>query len=305
MFCFFLFEGAFVNKQQTLRSELFFQGLGVHTGAPCSIRLQPAYANSGISFINDKSPDEVIRVGSVIPDPAMHATVIRTKQWALSTVEHLMAALMLMGIDNLDIIVQGTEIPILDGSALPFIQGIVDVGLREQNASKQWITPQEPLKFADDKGRSMFIEPAILGHQQDDKNLQPALFIDYNADFVHPLNGNPMLMGHVTQDFFMREIAPARTFGFLEQLPFLRHHKLAQGTSLGNSLVIGNGELLNEMRLPDECVRHKFLDLIGDLSLLGKSLIGSVKAHKTSHNFNRLVIEHFLKNPEKWRVVEQ
>lgn len=290
-----------MNKQQTLRSEIFFQGLGVHTGAPCSIRLKPADVKSGISFINEQNPDQVIRVGSVIPDPAMHATVIRTNQWALSTVEHLMAALMLMGVDNLDIIVQGTEIPILDGSALPFVQGIADVGVYEQSASKQWITPRERLEFADDKGRSMFIEPPPIVQDQE---LKPSLFIDYNADFMHPLNGNPMLSGQVTQDFFMREIAPARTFGFLEQLPFLRHHKLAQGTSLGNSLVIGNGELLNEMRLPDECVRHKFLDLIGDLSLLGKNLIGTVKANKTSHNFNRLVIEHFLKNPEKWRFID-
>ncbi|MBS1987712.1 UDP-3-O-[3-hydroxymyristoyl] N-acetylglucosamine deacetylase [Candidatus Dependentiae bacterium] len=293
-----------MNKQQTLRGEIFFQGLGVHTGAPCSITLKPADAKSGISFINEQNPDQIIRVGSVIPDPAMHATVIRTNQWALSTVEHLMAALMLMGIDNVDILVSGTEIPILDGSALLFVQGIVDIGVLEQDASKQWITPRERLEFADDKGRSMFIEPAVLDQHQDERGFKPALFIDYNADFIHPLNGNPVLTGQVTQDFFMHEIAPARTFGFLEQLPFLRHHKLAQGTSLGNSLVIGNGELLNEMRLPDECVRHKFLDLIGDLSLLGKNLIGSVKANKTSHNFNRLVIEHFLKNPEKWLVIE-
>jgi len=290
-----------MNKQQTLRSELFIQGFGVHTGAPCSIKLKPANQNSGISFINEQSSDQVIRVGHVIPDPAMHATVIRTNQWALSTVEHLMAALMLMGVDNADIFVQGTEIPILDGSALPFVQGIADVGLQQQDALKQWITPRDILEFTDDKGRFMVLEPAIPVQQI----YQPALFIDYNADFIHPLNGNPVLTGRVTQEFFVREIAPARTFGFLEQLPFLRHHKLAQGTTLGNSLVIGNGELLNEMRLPDECVRHKFLDLIGDLSLLGKMIIGNVKANKTSHNFNRLVIEHFLKNPEKWRVIEQ
>ncbi len=290
-----------MNKQQTLRSELFIQGFGVHTGAPCSIKLKPANQNSGISFINEQSSDQVIRVGHVIPDPAMHATVIRTNQWALSTVEHLVAALMLMGVDNADIFVQGTEIPILDGSALPFVQGIADVGLQQQDALKQWITPRDILEFTDDKGRFMVLEPAIPVQQI----YQPALFIDYNADFIHPLNGNPVLTGRVTQEFFVREIAPARTFGFLEQLPFLRHHKLAQGTTLGNSLVIGNGELLNEMRLPDECVRHKFLDLIGDLSLLGKMIIGNVKANKTSHNFNRLVIEHFLKNPEKWRVIEQ
>lgn len=284
-----------MDQQQTLKNELFFQGLGVHTGAPSSIKLVPAAPGKGITFINAQSPDQIICVGSVIPDPAMHATVIRSGSFVLSTIEHLMAALLLMEVDNVDIIVQGSEIPILDGSALPFVQGILEVGVCGQDAPKQWITPKHKLEFKDDKGRFIHIEPL--------RQVKPTIFVDYNADFKHPLNGRATMKGCVTQDFFVKEVAPARTFGFLEQLPFLRHHQLAQGTSLGNSVVIGDGELLNDMRLPDECVRHKFLDLIGDLSLLGKLLVGNVTAHKTSHNFNRLVIEHYIKNPEQWLVI--
>lgn len=284
--------------QQTLRKDLLFQGIGVHTGAPSSLHLYPACENQGIKFINAQDPEQIILIGKVVPESAMHATVVRNGNWILSTVEHLLAALMMMQVDNVDIVVSGAEIPILDGSSFPFVQGILDVGLEKQNSCKQFLTPKKNLEFCDDKGRFIRIDPL-----QVDAN-SSGLCIDYNADFVHCLNGSPILQGVVDQDFFIKEIAPARTFGFLEQLPFLRHHNLAQGTSLGNSVVIGHNELMNDMRLPDECVRHKFLDLIGDLSLLGKMLVGSVKAHKTSHNFNRLVVEHFIKNPDQWLVVE-
>lgn len=301
MFCFFYFRKNFIVAQQkTLKSNLFFQGLGVHTGALSSIKIMPTNVDSGIRFINVQNPSQVISVGAVIPESAPHATVVRFESWALSTIEHLMAALMLMEIDNVDIFVHGTEIPILDGSSLPFVQGIMDVGVVLQDAPRRWITPKNRLEFSDDKGRFIHIEPS----NNDRNKYEPILFVDYNADFVHPLNGDQTLQGAVTKDFFMKEIAPARTFGFLEQLPLLRHHNLAQGTSLGNTVVIGHDELLNDMRLPNECVRHKFLDLIGDLSLLGRSLIGSIKANKTSHNFNRLVIEHYIKNPEQWLISE-
>ncbi len=296
MFCFFYFlEREFVMKQQqTLKSELFFEGIGVHTGKKSSIRLVPACKNHGIEFINSNNHNEKILVGSVIPEVAMHATVIRSGKFILSTVEHLMAALMLMGVDNLIIFVEGTEVPILDGSSFSFVIGIMSVGLQVQDDIKKWITPCEQIIFSDEKGRFIQIDPSLN---------KEYLFIDYDADFIHPLNGKTKISGEVTEDFFVKEIAPARTFGMLHQLPFLRHHQLAQGTSLGNSVVIGDGELLNEMRIPDECVRHKFLDLIGDFSLLGKMLAGYVRAHKTSHNFNRLVIEHYIKFPEKWTTV--
>jgi UDP-3-O-[3-hydroxymyristoyl] N-acetylglucosamine deacetylase len=283
-----------LSQQKTLKKELVFKGIGVHSGAPSTIRLKPAPFDSGIVFVKNQSADHIMRVGDVIPEVAMHATVIKSGFWAVSTVEHLMAALSLLGVDNVEIEVDGTEIPILDGSALPFVQGIYEVGFELQRAESAWLTPKELLTFQDNHGRLLVIEPAPQG--------EPSLFIDYNAGFVHPLNGSSIFSGQVTQDFFINEIAPARTFGNLEQFPYLRAHGLAQGSSLGNTVVIGDGELLNDMRLPDECVRHKLLDLLGDLSLLGKRLAGRITAQKTGHQFNRLVIEHFINNPQLWEL---
>lgn len=284
--------------QTTLKSSVVFEGIGVHSGKPSRVVLLPADADHGIVFYNQDNREQKIVIGKVVPEVAMHATVIKTDGWFVSTLEHLMAALYVLGVDNLRIEVQGYEVPILDGSALPFAQGILDVGLTEQSVLKRYLTPKMPLTFNDNAGRSIIITPAL----KHDNNFNKDFIFDYSADFNHPLIGQTQMQGKLTHDFFMHDIAPARTFGFLQQLPFLRQHNLACGTSLGNTVVIGD-ELLNDMRLPSECIRHKVLDLIGDLSLLGLFLIGTVKAHKTSHSFNRLVIQHFINNPEQWELV--
>lgn len=281
------------DMQKTLLKELVFSGIGVHSGSPSTIILKPVdQADYGIKFWHTQISGEPLVIGSIIPEVAMHATVIRGKKWGLSTIEHLMAALYILGVDNLDIEVDSFEIPILDGSALPFVQGIEVVGMKNLNQPKRSITPYQMLRFEDNQGRYLEIMP--------DESM---LFVDYSAEFNHPLAGKDMLSGEVTVDFFMKQIAPARTFGFVDQLPFLRRHGLAQGSSLGNTVVLGDEGFMNEMRLSDEFVRHKFLDLIGDLSLLGKSLRGRVRAHKTGHSFNRLVIQHYLEHPEQWEII--
>jgi len=284
--------------QHTLKKSIQFKGLGVHSGQPSTITIHPANANTGIVFVNASSPQQTMHVGHVTPEAAMHATVIKANGWLLSTVEHLLAALYIMDVDNATIVVQGQEIPILDGSALPFVQGILDVGLEQQADLRTLLTPRAFVSLADQAGRMIEITPA----QKTSGDVDHVLHLNYSADFKHPLVGDQTMSGAITKDFFVKEVAPARTFGFLDQLPFLRQHNLAKGTSLGNTVVIGQ-ELINDMRLPNECIRHKVLDLIGDLSLLGKRLIGTVKAHHTSHNFNRLVIEHYLKNPEQWELI--
>ena len=123
------------------------------------------------------------------------------------------------------------------------------------------------------------------------------------ADFKHPLVGKSFLKGRLSLSYFKNEIAPARTFGFLEQLPFLRSQGLAKGTSLGNTVVIGEEEFLNQPRFKNEFVRHKLLDLIGDLALLGRNLAGTINAKKTGHNFNRLITQDYIKNPENWKLI--
>jgi UDP-3-O-[3-hydroxymyristoyl] N-acetylglucosamine deacetylase len=135
--------------------------------------------------------------------------------------------------------------------------------------------------------------------------IQPSrdrLFIDYKADFRNPFIGDSSLQMQISQEIFEQSIAPARTFGFLDQLPLLRQYNLARGTSLGNTVVI-DGDLLNNMRLPAECVRHKVLDLVGDMALLGVGLAASVVAVKTGHGFNRLIVKHYKEHPEDWERV--
>lgn len=287
-----------MDVQKTLNQELCFSGIGVHSGKPSNIILRPQVANHGIIFHNKSFPGEEITIGTVIPEIAMHATVVRQKNWMLSTIEHLMAALYVFGVDNVEVMVEGSEIPILDGSALPFVQGIKQAGIKPLDEAKQYITPTKDLAFEDEKGRSIKILPA----QREGERYDQRLFIQYCADFNHPLASSGCLEGWICERFFTERIAPARTFGFVEQMPFLRKHGLAKGTSLGNTLVIGDEDVMNDSRIPDELICHKYLDLIGDLSLLGKALAGSVQAHRTGHSFNRLVIEHYLKHPDAWDI---
>jgi UDP-3-O-[3-hydroxymyristoyl] N-acetylglucosamine deacetylase len=224
----------------------------------------------------------------------MHATVIKTCGWAVSSVEHLMAAVWVAGLTNLEIVVSGAEIPILDGSALLFWQAIKNAGIVDQDKEAVSIEPRRELVLADAKGRRLVVQPRANpgGH----------LSLEYTADFKHLLVGGGSFKADLTGTLFGDEIAPARTFGFLEQLPLLRFHQLARGTSLGNSVVIGD-DVMNEMRFVDECVRHKVLDLVGDMALLGVCLQADVVAHKTSHDFNRLLVQHYLLHPDEWRRV--
>ncbi|MBY0354036.1 UDP-3-O-acyl-N-acetylglucosamine deacetylase [Candidatus Babeliales bacterium] len=281
--------------QQTLKQELVFSGIGVHSGVFSTVRLVPAPADTGIVFRHEKFPNDPLYVGKVIPEVAMHATVIRHAHWMISTIEHLMAALMMMDVDNVIIIVDGVEIPILDGSAFPFVQGIMHIGLLSQGQSKKFLTPARVLTF-EHEDRFLQISPEKSREQR-------TLFIDYTAEFDNHTKNSAQLSGVVSQDFFEREIAPARTFGYVGQLPFLRKHGLAQGTSLGNTVVAGADGYINDVRYQDEFVRHKFLDLIGDLSLLGRPLVGSICAKKTGHSFNRLVIQHYCEHPEEWLTI--
>jgi len=279
-------------EQKTLQNAVALDGIGVHAGVACRVTLVPAREGSGIVFINAASPKQRIRVGDVVPEPAMHATVLRGEGWAVSTVEHLMAAVWVAGVTNLEILVEGPEIPILDGSSLLFCQALKEGGVVRQGGFARFVTPAQIIQLHDEKGRSLVLEPATDG-----------LTIAYAAGFKHPLAGVDRLHTRVTPEIFEHDVAPARTFGFLEQLPHLRQHKLARGTSLGNSVVIGD-YLMNEMRLAGECVRHKVLDLIGDMSLLGVGLQARVRADRTSHDFNRLLIKHFKENPTQWLPVE-
>jgi UDP-3-O-[3-hydroxymyristoyl] N-acetylglucosamine deacetylase len=283
-------------KQRTINKEVSIEGIGVHLGQSSRITLKSAEINSGIIFFNPKFPKEKIVLGKIIPEQAIHASVLKGERLVISTIEHLMACVAAFQIDNLLIEIDGIEVPILDGSAISFVEIIESVGIKEQDANKKFLTPRKKLVFEDEES-GRFIE--ILPAKNDDTNF----YFDYTVDFKHHLVGIGNLKDTFSLNYFKNNIAPARTFGFLEQLPFLRSQGLAKGTSLGNTVVIGEEEFLNEPRFDDEFVRHKLLDLIGDLALLGKSLAGTVNAKRTGHNFNRLVIQDYINNPDNWILI--
>ena len=282
-------------KQKTILKTVSLTGVGVHSGHASTISLHPSQANSGITIKNKNFPEKPLCIGLTIPEQAMHATVLKhsSLQWAISTTEHMFAAIAGLGIDNLIIEVEKGEFPILDGSALPFVNALEQGGFKIQSEQKKFLSPKVPLHF-EENDRYIKILPA-----KDNSNLH----FTYSIHFDHPLIPQGTLSGTLTPEFFKKEIAPARTFGFLEQLPLLRKHGLAKGTTLGNTVVVGENMFLNTRRFADEFIRHKFLDLLGDLALLGRPLAGTISAHKTGHAFNRKVIEHYIKNPDKWELI--
>jgi len=288
------------RKQKTLKQEVVFKGIGVHSGQAAIVTVKPSKVDSGIIIKHKSFDKEFIKFGVVVPEKAMHATVLKKGSFFISTIEHLISAIIWLEIDNAIIETQSLEIPILDGSALPFVQGFLASGIVEQEGQVYFLTPQEKLQFAGDNGRFIEITPA---HRNKSGLFDTSLFVQYLADFSHPLVGKSNLDVKINKDFFIEQIAPARTFGFLEQLPFLKQHGLAKGTSLGNTVVIGEDEFLNDQRFQDEFVRHKLLDLLGDFGLLGKRLAGTVFAKKTGHSFNCVVVEHYVKNPDLWKLI--
>lgn len=283
--------------QSTIKKTLFFEGIGVHSGAYCSVRLNPQSVNTGILFVNNDFPGEFIKVGTAVPESSAHATVLKASSFRVSTVEHLMAALGFAGVDNVLIEVAGGEVPILDGSALPFVLGILHTGLVEQGEGTGYLRPKSRIEITDAQGRFIHVEPL---DESDD--FGPQLSLSYSAELYKANNTVKCDVGYVSSDFFGMGIIPARTFGSIEQLPFLRSHSLAQGAFLGNTLVFSSERVINGGRYDDEWLRHKMLDFLGDLMLLGRPLSAKVTAHKTGHSFNRMLIEHFYNHPEMWVV---
>ena len=285
-----------MHQQYTINQALRFNGFGVHDGCFVSIVIKPAPESHGIVFVHDNFQYEPLVVGKTVPLLAMHATVLQQKSWTLSTVEHLLAALRMEGIDNAVIEVSGEEIPILDGSAAPFVHAIRRSG-RIAQGGKKYVMPRSILKFSDAEGRRIVLHP----HEQEHKI--GTIDCAYQSAFNHHALGVKTAQISIDRVKFNDCIAPARTFGFVEQLPFLRSKNLALASSLGNTLVFSADEAINDVRIADEWVYHKILDLIGDIGLLPYQFTGVIEAAQTGHAFNRRIIEHYLAYPEDWIVL--
>jgi len=221
------------------------------------------------------------------------ATVLGHDGLTISTVEHFMAALAACGIDNLHVDIDGPEIPILDGSAAPFIREFQQIGIKTLSASRRFIAIRQPLEIIEGEKRISIIPSRFFR-------------ITFDIAFEHPAVSVQQHSMKFTTENFCKEIAPARTFGFLEEVEYLKANGLARGGSLENAVVIDNKGVMNPegLRFQDEFVRHKILDSFGDFSLLGSPLLGHIRAFKAGHDLNAKMVRKILDNPSHWSSVE-
>lgn len=282
-------------KQRTLKNVISATGVGLHTGEKVYLTLRPAPANSGIIFRRTdlKQPVEIVARTNNVGDTRL-STTLTNGLVKISTVEHLLSALAGLGVDNAYIDVSAPEVPIMDGSASPFVFLIQSAGIEEQKVPKNYIRIKRTIKV-----------------QQGDKwaCLEPfnGFKVSFRIDFDHPVFKR--CPNHVELDFsktaFVKEVSRARTFGFMRDIEFLRENQLALGGSFDNAIVVDDYRILNEdgLRYEDEFVKHKILDAIGDLYLLGHGLIGAFSGHKSGHELNNTLLRTLLANQQAWEMV--
>tara|TARA_B110000263_G_scaffold143407_1_gene124445 strand:- start:503 stop:1414 length:912 start_codon:yes stop_codon:yes gene_type:complete len=282
-------------KQRTLKNVIRATGVGLHTGKKVLLTLRPASANTGIIFRRvDLDPAvEIPAKPKYVGDTSLSTTLVKDNI-RISTVEHLLSALAGFGIDNVFVDLTADEVPIMDGSAGPFVFLIQSAGIVEQNAAKEFLRIREKVRVDKDEKWAMF-EPF------------DGFKVGFSIEFDHPVfNQNNC---HAEIDFsttsFVKEVSRARTFGFMRDVELLRQKNLVLGGSLDNAVVVDDYRILNEdgLRYADECVKHKILDAIGDLYLLGHSLIGAFKGHKSGHALNNTLIRELLLNEDAWELV--
>jgi UDP-3-O-[3-hydroxymyristoyl] N-acetylglucosamine deacetylase len=267
----------------------------LHTGKKVYLTLRPAPADSGIIFrrVDLEFPVTIVARAENVGDTYLSTTLVNG-QIKIATVEHVLSALAGLGIDNAYIDVSAPEVPIMDGSAGPFVFLIQSAGIEEQSAPKRYIRIKQEVQIQQGDKWACF-EP-FEGFK-----------VDFCIDFNHPMFKKTHQ--HVEIDFskasFVKEVSRARTFGFMRDLELLRENKLALGGSLDNAIVMDDYRVLNEdgLRYEDEFVRHKILDAIGDLYLLGYSLIGAFKGYKSGHQLNNLLLHALLANRQAWEII--
>ena len=282
-------------KQRTLKNAIRATGVGLHTGKKVMLTLRSAPVNTGIIF-RRIDLDPVIEIHASpenVGDTRLSTTLISGKT-RISTVEHLLSALAGFGIDNAYIDLSSDEVPIMDGSAGPFVFLIQSAGVEEQNAPKQFIRIKQRVRVEEPDKWAMF-EP-FNGFK-----------VGFTIEFDHPAFNEKNCRAEI--DFsttsFVKEVSRARTFGFMREVELLRERNLALGGSLDNAVVVDDYRILNDdgLRYEDECVKHKILDAIGDLYLLGHSLIGSFSGYKSGHELNNHLLRELLANKSAWEIV--
>lgn len=282
-------------RQRTLRNAIKATGVGLHTGEKVYLTLNPAPINAGIVFRRvDLTPTvEIPARAENVGDTKLSTSLVVDGE-RVSTVEHLLSAMAGLGIDNAFVDVSAPEVPIMDGSAGPFVFLIQSAGIEEQNAAKKFIRIKRKVTVEDGDKIATFLP--FDGFK-----------VSFTIDFDHPVFRDRI--AHAEVDFsstsFVKEVSRARTFGFMHEIEYLRSQGLARGGSVDNAIVVDEYRILNQdgLRYDDEFVKHKMLDAIGDLYLLGHSLIGEFRAHKSGHALNNASLRALIAQPDAWEMV--
>ena len=277
--------------ERTIRNPVECRGVGLHSGAPVHLRILPAPADTGIVFRRtDLDGFEVAAISRNVAKVS-YATSLMKKGVLISTTEHLLSAFIGMGIDNAIVELDNLELPILDGSAQPFVEMITRVGLRQQRRKRTYLKILRPYEMREGD-KFIAVYPA------------DRYSVSYAINFPHPLIGSETLRVELSNGAYVKEIAPARTFGFLAQQRAMLNMGLVRGASRENCIVLTNDGIDNPpLRFPDEFVRHKVLDLIGDLALLGKRILGYVKADRAGHAMHTAIVSRILRDDSYWEEV--
>ncbi len=283
------------HRQRTTVAPAIIAGVGVHTGDRVRLAVRPAPVGTGIVFVRTDIRDRDNRIpvsGEAVVDARLNTMIENAAGVRLSTIEHLMAAFAALGVSNAVVEVDGPELPILDGSALQFVQLLDRAGFRRQEAPVRYIEILEPIRVQDgDKSAALL--PCDRYEMR------------FEIDFPTPVIGNQVVDFVVDEETFRNEIMAARTFGFAHEVEALRKSGLARGGSLENAVVIDGDQILNPggLRMEREFVKHKALDAIGDLYVLGAPLLGRYEGVKAGHAINNLLVRELLANPQAWREV--
>ncbi|MFO7766953.1 MAG: UDP-3-O-acyl-N-acetylglucosamine deacetylase [Pelovirga sp.] len=280
--------------QRTLANKVSISGIGLHSGTRVNMHMRPAPANTGIIFHRTDGEMKVsIKACSNNVIDTRMATVLGRNGVTVSTIEHLMAALAAFSIDNLHIDIDGPEVPVLDGSAAPFVREFKQVGYVSLNEPRKFIAIRKPLEIIEGEKRISIIPSRFFR-------------ISFDIAFDHPAISVQNHSFKFDTESFCKEIASSRTFGFLHEVEYLKANGLARGGSLDNAVVIDDNGIMNPegLRFQNEFVRHKILDAVGDFSLLGAPLLGHIRAFKAGHDLNAKMVKAIEENPDHWVYVD-
>jgi len=277
--------------QRTIKKRVEVTGIGLHSGEPINMVLEPLAENSGIVFVHAKSGTTLpLKVGNITETKL--ATVLGKRPNAISTIEHFLSAAYAYGIDNLKVIVNGNEMPVMDGSASSFCMMFDEAGIKKQNAKKSIMVIKKEVSVEQD-GKRATLKPA-----------KEAKF-NFEINFEHPVIGRQKYTLNFSKERYIQEISRARTFGFARDIQYLQSINLALGASLENAIGLDDNSVLNPegLRFEDEFVRHKILDAIGDMMVMGHYIVGEYSAVASSHELNHLLTEKLLATEGAYEII--